>query len=272
MSGRVLTVEERFEQLLTDTKAQMPDEESATQIVTAYRQHWKTPPLEPLELVLQRTTSLSDARLLLFFPEPVDMVRYVRLIVGGPKGSPDVHPQNKLQRPFLALLYMRHVRSWPLMREFIQEGGLLELARLFQADNLFIRAQAIDTFMQLTSTELHDWFHQPVLEPKVHRRFVELSNPDVNFVAAIEANFGAGKGTFPGSSYFVLQILAFWLSLLRCNDRRRLQLATLRRPRVQWLTSKAYCAPTPIKPRLSHGAPSHCRQIFTARSACCASV
>ena len=131
MSGRVLTVEERFEQLLTDTKAQMPDEESATQIVTAYRQHWKTPPLEPLELVLQRTTSLSDARLLLFFPEPVDMLAYVGLITGAPRGAPDSHPQNKLRKPFLALLYMKHVRSWPLMREFVREGGLLALAAGF---------------------------------------------------------------------------------------------------------------------------------------------
>ena len=204
-------MEQRFEALLAETRAQMPDEESAEQIVSAYRKHWSEPPLEPLELVLQRTTNLSDARLLLFFPEPVDMVRYVQLITGGPKGSPDHHPQNKLQRPFLALLYMRHVRAWPLMREFINEGGLLELARLFETENVYLRAQAIDTFMQITSTELHDWFAQPTLEPTVHRRFVELSNPDINFVRAIEANFSDGKGSFPGSSFYCLQILAFWL-------------------------------------------------------------
>ncbi|KAL1503596.1 hypothetical protein AB1Y20_012073 [Prymnesium parvum] len=206
------SLQRRFEQLLEETRAQMPDDESAAQIVLAYRKHWDAPPLAQLELLLQRTTSLADARLLLFFPEPVDMPRYVGLVAGGPRGSPDHHPQNQLQRPFLALLYMRHVRSWPLMREFILDGGLLALLALFEAENLYLRAQAVDTFMQLTSTELHDWFAEPVLEPRVHRRFADLAAPSAHFVRAIEANFG---GSFPGASYYALQILAFWLSLLR---------------------------------------------------------
>ncbi|KAL3922877.1 MAG: hypothetical protein SGPRY_004402 [Prymnesium sp.] len=76
--------------------------------------------------------------------------------------------------------------------------------------------------MQLTSTELHDWFAEPVLEPKLHRRFLDLAGTEVNFVRAIEENFNEGKGFFPGSSFYALQILAFWLSLLRyfyCKDR-----------------------------------------------------
>lgn len=76
--------------------------------------------------------------------------------------------------------------------------------------------------MQLTSTELHDWFAEPVLEPKLHRRFLDLAGAEVNFVRAIEENFNEGKGFFPGSSFYALQILAFWLSLLRyfyCKDR-----------------------------------------------------
>ena len=43
------SVEERFESLCAETRAQMPDEESATQIVSAYRKHWTSPPLEQLE-------------------------------------------------------------------------------------------------------------------------------------------------------------------------------------------------------------------------------
>lgn len=155
----------------------MPDDESAAQIVVSFQKLWNKPPLEALELVLRRTTNITDARLLLFFPEPVDMMRYVALIQPGPRGSPDNHPQNKLQRPFLSLLYMRHVRSWSLMREFILEGGLISLVRLFECENLYLRAQAVDTFMQLTSTDLHDWFAEPVLEPKVHRRLVDLVRP-----------------------------------------------------------------------------------------------
>ena len=108
------------------------------------------------------------------------MLRYVSLISGGPTGAPSSHPQNKLQRPFLALLYMRHVRSCesyrirppnhpptisrlthrhsishgphalcvrlppaagPLMREFIREGGLLALVALFEAENTYLRGQ-----------------------------------------------------------------------------------------------------------------------------------
>ena len=164
----------RFAQLVKEIKDQMPDEESSTQIVVALQKMWDKPPLEALELILRRTTNIADARLLLFFPEPVDMLRYVSLIQGGPRGSPDKHPQNKLQRPFLSMLYMRHVRVWPLMREFIMEGGLNALVQLFETDNLYIRAQAVDTFMQLTSTDLHDWFSEPVLEPKVHRKLVDL--------------------------------------------------------------------------------------------------
>ena len=43
----------------------------------------------------------------------------------------------------------------------------------------------------------------------------------MRFVSQIEANVGA-KSVFPGGSYYVLQILAFWLSLLRyfyCEQR-----------------------------------------------------
>ena len=149
------------------------------------------------------------------------MATYVALVVPAPRGAPETHPQHKVRVQFLALLYMRHVQSWPLMREFIREGGLVALSEGFVDDNTYLRAQAVDTFMQLTSTELHDWFHEPTLEPAVHRRFLDLAGPGPQFVAKLEANMGPAA-PFPGGSYFCLQILAFWLSLLRffyCEDK-----------------------------------------------------
>lgn len=238
----------------------MPDEESAKGIVSGFRKMWERPPLEALELLCQRTYNHAQSRLLLFFPEPVDMVQYVMLIMPPPKGAPTDHPQNKVRTHFLALLYMRHVRQWTLMREFVREGGLIALTELFVDENAYIRAQAVDTFMQLTSTELHDWFadpvrgqcssasllaiprvvcacvcfvssviaivtpsslgpdqalsvpvgacciHAQVLEPAVHRRFLDLAGPQPQFVAKLEANMGSAA-IFPGGSYYCLQIL-----------------------------------------------------------------
>lgn len=168
-TGDSSDIEEKFKKLLDDVKVALPWE-TAEQIIGGLERTWEKPPLEQLELIEQRTTGLRDARLLIFFPEPVDMARYVSLIQKAPKGAPDAHPQNKLRRPFLALLYMVHVRSWPLMRDFIRAGGFCALADLFDDENLHMRAQAVDTFMQLTSPDAHDWFAEPILEPAVHQR------------------------------------------------------------------------------------------------------
>ena len=207
-------LEHKFEKLIKEMVAGMPDVESAEQLKQGLRRHWEKPPLEELELISRRTYNLREARLLLFFPEPVDMLAYVAFINGGGKGTPSNHPQNKLRKPFLAMLYMHHARSWRLMREFIREGGLIALAMGLEDDSPPLRAQYVDTFMQLTSCELHDWFHEPVLEPAVHKRFVDLASPGTRFVQALAANLGE-KSPFPGGSYFCLQILAFWLSLVR---------------------------------------------------------
>jgi hypothetical protein len=205
--------------LLQDVREGMPDEESAAQITTGFQRHWDKPPLTEIEMLLQRTTSLHDARLLLFFPEPVDMIRFVTLVQRAPAGAPPDHPQNKVRVPFLALLYMQHVKNWPLMRAFIQEGGLRALADSFADDNIYLRAQAVDTMMQLTNTELHDWFEDPSQEPAVQRRWLDLAAPEANFVKHIALNL---DNSFPGGSFYCLQILAFWLSLLRyfyCEQR-----------------------------------------------------
>ena len=51
-----------------------------------------------------------------------------------------------------------------------------------------------------------DWFHEPVLEPRVHRCFLDLSAPDLKFVEKLEANMGPNS-PFPGGSYYCLQVL-----------------------------------------------------------------
>ena len=210
----------RFAALLDDVRREMPDAASASQIAAGFRRHWDAPPLRELELLLRRTTNLREARLLLFFPEPVDMLRYVALIARPPAGAPADHPQSKVRVPFLALLYMRHVRSWALVRQFILEGGLSVLSDCVADDNVYLRSQAIDTLMQITSTDLHDWFAEAPLEPAVHRRWLDLAAPSAKFMAHVAINLD--KPTFPGGSHYCLQIVAFWLSLLRyfyCEQR-----------------------------------------------------
>ena len=90
--------------------------------------------------------------------------------------------------PFLALLYMRHVRSWALVRQFILEGGLSVLSDCVADDNVYLRSQAIDTLMQITSTDLHDWFAEAPLEPAVHRRWLDLAAPSAKFMAHVAIN------------------------------------------------------------------------------------
>ena len=80
---------------------------------------------------------------------------------------------------------MRHVRSWALVRQFILEGGLSVLSDCVADDNVYLRSQAIDTLMQITSTDLHDWFAEAPLEPAVHRRWLDLAAPSAKFMAHV---------------------------------------------------------------------------------------
>ena len=53
----------------------------------------------------------------------------------------------------------------------------------------------------------------------MHRRWLDLAAPEANFVKHIALNLDS---SFPGGSFYCLQILAFWLSLLRyfyCEQR-----------------------------------------------------
>ena len=77
-SGTVIH-DKRFAALLEEVKASMPDAESAASITEGFKKMWGAPPLSELELLTRRTYNLREAQLLLFFPEPVDMLAYVGL-------------------------------------------------------------------------------------------------------------------------------------------------------------------------------------------------
>ena len=77
------------------------------------------------------------------------MASYVALVVPAPRGAPKEHPPTKVRVQFLAMLYMKHAAVWSLMREFIREGGLIALSEGFVDENDYLRAQCVDTFMQL---------------------------------------------------------------------------------------------------------------------------
>ena len=59
-------LEHKFEKLIKEMVAGMPDVESAEQLKQGLRRHWEKPPLEELELISRRTYNLREARLLLF--------------------------------------------------------------------------------------------------------------------------------------------------------------------------------------------------------------
>ena len=231
----------RFAALLDDARREMPDARVGVANCGGLPAALgRAVALRELELLLRRTTNLREARLLLFFPEPVDMLRYVALIARPPAGAPADHLQSKVRVPFLALLYMRHVRSWALVRQFILEGGLGASDRVAD-DNVYLRSQAIDTLMQITSTDLHDWFAEAPLEPAVHRRWLDLMAPSAKFMAHVAINLD--KPTPPAARTTASQIVAFWLSLLRyfyCEQRvLRLGAEVMARFLKRWAASTA---------------------------------
>ena len=54
-----------------------------------------------------------------------------------------VHCCVQVQAVHLPLLYLRHSRSWRLMREFVLSDGLQALVDLFTNTNAYIRSQAM---------------------------------------------------------------------------------------------------------------------------------
>ena len=90
----------------------------------------------------------------------------------------------------------------------------MSLASLFaQGTNAYLRSQAIDSFMQITSGAHFDWFAKPKSgEEKVFLRMLEL-----NKTPFIHNLLNCYESEFPGESFFCLQILGMWLSWVRLH-------------------------------------------------------
>ncbi|GMH94558.1 hypothetical protein TrST_g12625 [Triparma strigata] len=159
----------------------------------------------------------DGCRMIQFFPEPKDARLYPKLILSS---SPSV------QIPFTVMLYLSHTYSrgdFAFAREFIIAGGLNSLTKLAVDENIHLRGQAVDTLLQLTAHEGFDWFAEmpsgaSLKEKKqiidLHRGFLNIR--EHGFVESMIKN-APWEVTFPGGSYLVLQILAFWMSWVRAQ-------------------------------------------------------
>ncbi len=150
---------------------------------------------------------------------------YSRDVQDPPKGAPKDHPQARVQIPFLSVFYLVHVKVWRFTRQFIACGGLRGLVPLIVSENPYVRSQAIDSFMTITSgcpDASFDWFEVPKdhATKVIHQRLFDLTNTD--FLKNVLSNYDNSSGkSFPGASAWCLQILAFWLSWMRklyCKD------------------------------------------------------
>jgi len=92
----------------------------------------------------------QQVRELLFFPTVEQMKQYPLLITppeNAPSDAPSIGKQAFVH--FLSLLYLRHVRYWPLVDSFIREGGCPALVNLLSHKSASLRSQAIDIFVQV---------------------------------------------------------------------------------------------------------------------------
>lgn len=176
---------------------------------------WKSPASAELSAASQVAGwSDDDARRVLFDPMMEDMRRYPKLLAASSK---------KARNPSLSMFYLRHVRRWPLVQEFILSQGLLSLVSLLDADQPpQVQSQAIDCLWQITSHAGMNWFEQrPAKNSLPHYLYLAL------FVAGsggmLKHLVAARRSPVPGVSHSCLRLLAFWLSWVRlqfCPDRK----------------------------------------------------
>lgn len=54
----------------------------------------------------------------------------------------------------IALLYLVHCQSWPLMEEFVLTGGLHQLVAHLLHPNLYLRSQVVEVITAITSAQV----------------------------------------------------------------------------------------------------------------------
>jgi hypothetical protein len=228
-----LTLRQRFEKLVDGIVAELPESEdpamdTRAQIRASLEKGWDEPRVDEMEFCLQKRFTEDECRTIMFFPDHDQIAHYSKLLCSPPDGAPDTHPQAKLQVRYLVLVYLNHVKSWTLMKDFILSDGLITLVDLFKHENLYLRSQAMDIFMAITAPENKagfDWFAPPKdpLDAKLHSSMLTLTQHP-NFIKSLLENY---TDTFPGGSFYALQILAFfmsWVRILYCKD-QKLQLS-----------------------------------------------
>lgn len=211
------TDDARFEAVVARVAQSMPDAESAQSISQSFRSKWRQPPLAQIEQVLRRTTSLEDARRIVFYPDAEDMADYVVCLQRLPPGAPETHPLAKAQPLLLATLYTIHLQEQRLMRPFILAGGLRALVGLVDAENVYVASQALDCL--LTLTELFDWHEDPPPDVPLLQCMGELARPDVRTIQTLGRCI---DNRWPGCAAMALSVLAAWLSVVRyffCRER-----------------------------------------------------
>jgi hypothetical protein len=224
-------LEPRFLEALNQVISSLPKDEA---IVGSVRKRlesiWMKPRLEDISIVLNRdsTISIGEAREMIFFPNSSNAKDYCTLIKPptDDTGGTD-NPQVKVQIEFLTILYLLHIPhgSWPHFIEgFILSGGLDALSMSFTHPNLYLRGQAVDAFLQITSSKSFDWWapisisasgkqHSSRSQVALHLKLLELSKSEY-FIPGLQVNADAAQ-SWPGGPTQCLQLLAFWLSWCR---------------------------------------------------------
>ena len=80
-----------------------------------------------------------QVRKLVFHPSPSDMHVYVALL--RPRSKDPQSGAFRVLAHAITCLFLVHQFDWPLLRAFIEAGGMVVLVKLMQDDNLHIRGQ-----------------------------------------------------------------------------------------------------------------------------------
>eukprot|EP00940_MAST-03C_sp_MAST-3C-sp2_P000521 g521.t1 len=156
------------------------------------------------EIIGLKSATEDEVRSLMFFPDEQMMRRHYPVLIK----SPFAH------HFFLAVFYLIHAKRWDRSKHFILGGGLSSLVELFTAQNLLLRSQAVESFVELTSVDCAEfaWFRAPkksVIEYRLHRSLLSLNE---RLLIALMAN---REHSYPRGRETCLELLAFWLSWVR---------------------------------------------------------
>lgn len=220
------------ESTLGDVLASFP-EELRDALLTTFCSECAFPMTRELELALHTRLSDDGARHLLFCPKtPVQYRNYVMLLAIGPAASSrDVSTQQQdanvsktapltwatvVHKRCWTLFYLKHASDWAFVVEFVLLDGLHVLTEQLVHGDVQTRGQALDCFVQITSNSVFDWFQDPrgYIDKAMHSAMAALAAPASPFLSHLVDTVRASDSV-SGSTFVLLQVLAFFLSWLR---------------------------------------------------------